>query len=157
MDEHVTAGARTATEVPTTRRAEPPSRVPVPRRGIASLVAVLLVGAAVGYVLGYEEYSSRAAKAITPPACAAPATASGSTRLTGTVRSADGTTLVVDATSSAGVPVALDAASICRTVGARADRLRPGQEVTVVGTPAADGTVVATQVVVTSETRATPG
>jgi hypothetical protein len=127
------------------------------RRGIASLVVVLLAGAAIGYLLGYEEYSSRSTKAITPASCAAVAPGAGTTRFAGTIRSSDGRTVVVEGTSRAGVAVTLDAATICRQVGARTDDLRPGQHVTVVGTRGPDGSVSAAQIVVTSETRGSPG
>lgn len=159
MGEHMTRAARTAPDDSTIGRPQPPSRPPAPvaRRGAASLVAVLLVGAGIGYLLGYEEYSSRSAKVIAPAACSLPAASARSTRLTGTVRSADGATLVVQEGTRTGVSVALGAATVCRAVGARVDEVRPGQRVTVVGTRGADGTIVAAQVVVTNETRTSPG
>ncbi|HEY7137795.1 MAG TPA: hypothetical protein VIB48_22260 [Acidimicrobiia bacterium] len=159
MSDRSTRAGVVATEAPATRDVGPERRRPrsARRRGVAPLVVVLLVGAAVGYLLGYEEYSSRSTKAITPAACAAAASGAGTTRFSGTVRSSDGRTLVVEGASRAGVAVALDAASICRQVGARTDDLRRGQRVTVVGTRGADGTVSAAQIVVTSETRGSPG
>jgi hypothetical protein len=159
MSDRSTRAGGVATEAPVARDPAPVRRPagPVRRRGIASLVVVLLVGAAIGYLLGYEEYSSRSTKAITPAACTAAAPGAGTTRFTGTIRSSNGRTVVVEGTSRAGVAVTLDAASICRQVGARTDDLRRGQHVTVVGTRGPDGAVSAAQIVVTSETRGSPG
>jgi hypothetical protein len=155
MTEHLTRDTRGATDELSIEHSPAPhrTRVPATRRGIASVVALILVGAVIGYLLGYEEYSSRSTKAITPAACTPPASSTTSARFTGTVRAASSRTLVVQESASTNVSVGLEAVTVCRAVGARVDDLRPGQRVTVVGARDAGGAVTAQQVTVTNETR----